>query len=573
MGTLTLGKIVQIQRFVTRTQFPNTILINRMIKMLEEKVLQFNNPATGETFGQIPMTTPEAVARGQAELREAFPLWSSKSVHERLRILRKFQTVLIDSLDEITAVLNQDCGKTRQDAMIEVFVTVDMMDQYHKHAARWLRPRKVPRGLYLFKDCHVRHMPYGVVGVIAPWNYPLALSIPPVVSALIAGNTVMLKPSEVTGATGLLMDRLFQRVPELRPFVRVFHGDGSVGAAMVAAKPDYIFLTGSTPTGRVVSRAAAETLTPVACELGGKDAMLVLDDADVEAAAQWGVWGSNFNSGQTCMAVERVYAVESVFDEFVQKAVEATRQIRVGYTTDIDSPYYMGPITDPRQVEVIDQHLKDALAKGARVLVGGKINQMFVEPTILVDVDHSMLIMQEETFGPIMPVMKVRDEAQAIYMANDCGFGLGVSVWSRDVERAQQVASQVEASSVVINDTIAQFGVPMLPFGGIKNSGTGRIHGKEGLMQFTRPYAYAVGNAPYDWDVATILRRPGHYRAGSAIMHLAFGTSLSQRLEPVTGSLQQLDRKIDRRKAALGLGAAALLSAAALSLVKLMSKD
>lgn len=541
--------------------------------MSDEKILQFTNPATGENFGQIPMTTPEAVARGSDELREAFPLWSGKSIHERLRILRKFQTVLIDSLDEITAVLNQDCGKTRQDAMIEVFVTVDMMDQYNKHAARWLRPRRVPRGLYLFKSCYIRHQPYGVVGVIAPWNYPLALSIPPVVSALIAGNTVMLKPSEVTGATGLLMERLFQRVPELRTFVRVFHGDGSVGAAMVTAKPDYIFLTGSTPTGRAVSRAAAETLTPVACELGGKDAMLVLEDADIDAAALWGVWGSNFNSGQTCMAVERVYAVESVYDEFVHKAVEATKAIRVGYTTELESPFYMGPITDPRQVEIIKSHLDDALAKGARVLTGGKINQMFVEPTVLVDVDHSMLIMQEETFGPIMPVMKVRNEAEAIYMANDCDFGLGVSVWSRDLERAQRVASQVEAASVVINDTIAQFGVPMLPFGGIKNSGTGRIHGKEGLMQFTRPYGYAVGHAPFEWDVATILRRPGHYQAGSAIMHLAFGTNVRQRLEPVTETLQDLDRKVDRRKAALGLGLAGLLGAAAFSLVRLIGKN
>jgi acyl-CoA reductase-like NAD-dependent aldehyde dehydrogenase len=543
------------------------------MNMNEDQILRFINPATGDSFGQMPMNTAEDVVRAHAELREAFPVWSQKTVAERLRVLRKLQAVLIDSLDEITAVLNQDCGKSRQDAMIEVLVTVDVMDQYRKHAARWLQPRRVPRGLYLFKNTYIRHQPYGVVGVLAPWNYPLALSIPPVISALIAGNTVMLKPSEVTAATGLLMDRLFQRVPELRPFIRVIHGDGSVGAALVAAKPDYIFLTGSTPTGRKVLQSAAEHLIPVACELGGKDAMIVLEDADIDAAALWGVWGANFNSGQTCMSVERVYVVESVYEQFLHKAVEATKNIRVGYSEELDSPYYMGPVTDPRQVKTIRTQLEEALAKGARVLIGGKINKMFVEPTVMVNVDHSMLIMQEETFGPIMPVMRVRDEKEAIQLANDCSFGLGVSVWSRDLARAQRVASQVEASSVVINDTIAQFAVPMLPFGGIKNSGYGRIHGKEGLMQFTRPYAYAVGNAPYSWDVATILRRPGHYQAGAAIMRLAFGTSSRQRLEPVSKSLQVLERKVDRRKAALGIGLAGLLGAAAFSLVRLINKN
>lgn len=541
--------------------------------MEAQKILYFTNPATGEQFGQIPMTTAEEIKQGYQELREAYPIWSSKPVRERVRIVQRFQQVLIDSLDEITDILNRDCGKTRQDAMIEVFVTVDMMDQYRKHAVGWLRPKKVSRGLYLFKNCHIEHHPYGVVSVIAPWNYPLALSIPPVISALIAGNTVMLKPSEVTGATSLLMDQLFKRVPELSPYVRVFHGDGSVGAAMVQMEPDYIFLTGSTPTGRVVSRAAAESLTPIACELGGKDAMLVLEDADVASAALWGVWGSNFNSGQTCMAVERVYVVDSVYDEFVRRAVEETRRLRVGYSPDLESPFHLGPITDPRQLKTIQFHLEDALSKGARLAIGGKINGMFVEPTILLDVDHSMLVMQDETFGPLMPVMKVHDEAEAIRLANDCEFGLGASVWSRDLERARRVARQLEASAIVINDTIAQFGVPMLPFGGIKKSGHGRIHGKEGLMQFTQAYAFAVGNPPPAFDVATILRSPGHYKAGAAIMKLAFGVTPQQRLEPITEKLTEANQKINKRKAATGLGLAGLLGAAAFGLYYLIGNN
>jgi acyl-CoA reductase-like NAD-dependent aldehyde dehydrogenase len=538
-----------------------------------QKILYFTNPATGEQFGQIPMTSNEEIEQGYQELREAYPIWRGMPVRERVRILQRFQQVLIASLDEITDILNRDCGKTRQDALIEVFITADMMDQYRKHAERWLRPKKVSRGLYLFKNCHVEYHPYGVVGIIAPWNYPLALSIPPMISALLAGNTVMLKPSEVTGATSLLMADLIKRVPELSPFVRVFHGDGSVGAAMVQMKPDYIFLTGSTPTGKIVSRAAAENLTPFACELGGKDAMLVLEDADIASAAKWGVWGSNFNTGQTCMSVERVYVVESVYDEFVRYAVEETQRLKVGYSTELDSPLHLGPITDPRQLKTIQSHLEDALVKGARVAVGGKVNGMFIEPTILLDVDHSMLVMQDETFGPLMPIMKVRDEAEAIRMANDCSFGLGASVWSRDVARAQRVARQLEAAAIVVNDTIAQFGVPMLPFGGIKQSGYGRIHGKEGLMQFCQPYAFAVGNPPLAIDVATILRSPGHYKSGAAIMKLAFGATPQQRLEPITEQLATVPQKINKRKFASVLGLTGLLGAVAFGLYHLVGSS
>ena len=216
--------------------------------------------------------------------------WGRQPVRERVRVLRQLQAVLIDARDEITAVITQDTGKPRQDALIEVFVTVDMLNDACRHASRWLRPERVSRGLYLTKTCTIEPQPYGVVAVISPWNYPLALSVPPVAAALLAGNTAALKPSEVTAATGVMMEQLFKRVPELAPLVRVLHGDGRVGAALVDAPPDYIFLTGSSATGKAVMRAAAEHLTPLTCELGGKDAMLVLEDADVAAAAEWGAW-------------------------------------------------------------------------------------------------------------------------------------------------------------------------------------------------------------------------------------------------------------------------------------------
>lgn len=380
--------------------------------------------------------------------------------------------------------------------------------------------------------------------MIAPWNYPLTLALPPMLAALLAGNTVILKPSEVTAATGVLVAELFQHLPELAPFVRVVHGDGQVGAALIQARPDYIFFTGSTPTGRKVLQAAAKHLIPVACELGGKDAMIVLEDADLPAAARWGAWGAFFNAGQTCMAVERVYVAGPVYDEFVRLASANAAEFKMGYTSALESPYCLGSVTDPRQARVIERHLADALSKGARLLTGGKEDGMFYSPMVVVDVDHSMLLMREETFGPFMPIMKIKDEAEAVCLANDNAFGLGASVWSRNLKRAKRVADQIQAGAIIINDSIAQFAVPMLPFGGIKESGSGRVHGREGLMQFTRPYSYVIGGPPLKWDIATILRQPGHYRLAAAIMGLVFGTTLRRRWQALA-ELMQRNKKPD----------------------------
>ena len=506
---------------------------------MEAETLSFINPATGVKFGEVKMTTAEGVAAAVGEMRQSFAIWSQEPLAERIRILRKFQALLIDRRDEITSVLNQDCGKSRQDGLIELFITVDMLAQYCAQAPKWLKRKRVSSGLYLFKRCFVEYRPHGVVAIIAPWNYPLTLALPPVLMALLAGNTVVLKPSEVTAATGVLIEQLIQSVPELAPFVRVVHGDGKVGAALTGSKPDYIFVTGSTPTGKKILQTASEHFIPVALELGGKDAMIVLDDADIDAAARWGVWGAFFNTGQTCMAVERVYVVESKYEEFLDRAVRYAKKFQVGYSADLDSPYWMGPVTDPRQVDVIEKHLADALAKGARILTGGREKGAFYNPIVMVDVDHSMLLMREETFGPIMPVMKVRDADDAIRLANDNSFGLGASVWSQNIGHAKSVADRVEAASVIINDSIAQFGIPMLPFGGIKDSGFGRIHGQEGLMQFTQSYSYAMGGAPVKWDIATLLRENGHYDLATAIMGVLYGTTLKQKWE----ALLQLFRK------------------------------
>lgn len=535
----------------------------------EKETLLFVNPATGEQFGEVAMATDEEIKAARREMGAAAKIWSTKPIKERVRILRKLQAAIIDSVDEITAVINKDHGKSRQDAWVEVMMSVDKLHQYYKHAPNWLGRKPVPGGLYFFRKYTVETRPYGVVGIIGPWNYPFELVVPAACSALLAGNTVLVKPSEVSAATGVLIESLFQRVPELSPFIRFLHGDGRVGAGMVQSKPDLIFLTGSTSTGKMVAKAAAETMTPFLCELGGKDPMIVLEDADIRAAAKWGVWGgAAFNSGQTCISVERVYVVEAVYDDFLQATVEEASKVKMGYSPAKENPNHMGPLTFQRQLDIINDHLQDALDKGARILYGGGQDGMFMEPTIVVDVDHTMKLMWDETFGPIIPIMKVQDETHAIQLANHSSMGLTAYIWTADLRRARRIANQLEVGTVNVNDVLAHYPVSMLPFGGVKLSGNARTHGKEEVMQFTHLHSTSIGPPPLPFDVSTILRYPNHYRLGTAIMRLAFGVTLRQRMQPLTELIEEVELPPQTGKVIATSGALAALAAVVVGLFR-----
>ena len=528
--------------------------------------IPFVNPATGEQFGSVPEATREEITAARREMGAAAAIWAAKPIEERVRILRKLQEVIIDSLDEITAVINKDHGKSRQEAWAEVFITVEKMHLYHKKASEWLDVRKIPRGraflLSLSRNYYTEAMPFGVVAIIGPWNYPFELVVPAMHSALLAGNTVLIKPSEVSAATGVMIENLIERVPELAPFVRFLHGSSSVGAALVQTQPDLIFLTGSVATGHTVAQAAAERMIPFLCELGGKDPMIVLDDADIPAAARWGVWGgAAFNTGQSCVAVERVYAVKEVYDEFLEAVIAEAKKISIGYSPEKNNLYNMGPLTFDRQVQIIEDQLQDAQEKGAHIVYGGRIDGMFMEPTIVVDVDHTMKLMKEETFGPVIPIMKVDDETHAIQLANDSKFGLGAYVWSRNEQRAQRIAEQLEVGVININDVLAHYAVADLPFGGVKLSGNARTHGKEEVMQFTQPRSWAVGPPPLPFDPVTIVRSNNRYALGTLLLHVLFGVSPQQRLEPVTDFIEEGGRKRKLGLAAAAAGAFGLLLA------------
>ena len=529
--------------------------------------ISFTNPATGEQFGSVPEATAVEVAAARREMGAAAAVWAAKPVQERVRILRKLQEVIVDSLDEMTAVINKDHGKSRQEALIELFMTLEKLKLYFSKAPEWLESRRVPRGLTsilsLSRQYYTEVMPYGVVAVIGPWNYPFELVVPAVCSALLAGNAVLVKPSEVSAATGVMIENLFKRVPELSPFVRFLHGGPTVGAAIVQAQPDLIFLTGSVRTGQIVAQTAAERMIPFLCELGGKDPMIVLDDADILSAAKECVWGgAAFNTGQSCVAVERVYVVKEVYDQFLEAVISEVKKQSIGYSADTNNPYHMGPLTFERQKHIIAEHLQDAQEKGARIVYGGTIDGLFMEPTVVVDVDHTMKLMKEETFGPVIPIMKVDDELHAIQLANDSRFGLGAYVWSRNEERAQRVAQQLQVGVVNINDVLVNYAVPDLAFGGVKLSGNARTHGREEVMQFTQPRSWSVGPPPLPFDPITMIRQPNRYGMVKAMTQLFFGVTPRQRLQPAKEILEE--NAAVRRAGIMALTATAAASLAAL---------
>jgi len=441
-------------------------------------------------------TTPEECQGLYIAARAGFHIWRQSSFPERVQYLRKMCGLIVTHLDQLIDIICADTGKVPVEAVTaDLLTVVDYLKHVEKHGVKALRPKKVPTPMALFgRRSYVEYQPRGVVLVISPWNYPFQLSLIPLIAAVFAGNSVILKPSEVTPKVGAAIKRLCELCDFPPGVVQVALGGKDLGAELVQGRPDYIFFTGSVQTGKIIQQEAAKRLIPTTLELGGKDPMIVCADANLKRAAKGAVWGAFTNLGQVCMSVERLYVEQSVYDEFVGELVSEVSRLTQGAGADCD----LGAMTWLGQVEVVKEHVNDALARGAKLITGLPPEQwdfsrgLFIPPMVLVNVTPEMKIMREETFGPVLPVMPFDEIDEAIRLANDSSFGLNASVWSRDLKKAHRIARELVSGNVVINDVIISVANPYLPFGGVKESGIGRYHGEIGLQAFCHERAVVV---------------------------------------------------------------------------------
>ena len=459
--------------------------------------IEVENPATGQVIASVPIVAPEDVAALVARARRAQIGWHALGFDGRAAVMKRCQKWVSTNAERVIETIVSETGKAYEEALLaEIGYAEGAFAFWAKNAEKYLDDDKVKSSAVLVKGkkLMVRYRPLGLIGVIGPWNYPLTNSFGDCIPALMAGNSVILKPSEITPLTSLLMAEGLKECGLPENVFQVATGYGETGAALVD-EVDMIMFTGSTATGKKVMQKAAETLTPVSLELGGKDPMIVLSDADLERAANAATYYSMQNSGQTCISVERVFVEEPVYDEFVAKVTEKVRAIRQGDPAGGAGTVEVGSMTFPKQVDIVEGHVNDALAKGAKALTGGHRGSgkgYYFEPTVLVDVTPDMECMREETFGPTLPIMNVRDAEEAIRLANDSPYGLAASVFSKDVGRGEAVARRIEAGAVCVNDAMLNYSAIELPMGGWKASGLGHRHGAGGIRKYCAQQALLV---------------------------------------------------------------------------------
>jgi acyl-CoA reductase-like NAD-dependent aldehyde dehydrogenase len=491
-----------------------------------EQAIVVRDPATGRVLRELPNLDAEAVAELVGGARAAQPAWEAAGFDARAAVFRAARRWLIANSDRMLDTICSETGKTRDDAQVEVSVAAQSFGFWAKMAPKYLADEKLRSRspLALGRRVKIRYSPVGVVGVIGPWNYPLVNAFCDAVPALMAGNAVILKPSEVTPLSALLAAEMMKASGLPDGVLGVATGAGGTGEAVIDLC-DFVMLTGSTRTGRRVMERAGSTLTPVSLELGGKDPMIVCTDADIERAANAATYYALNNSGQICISVERVYVEAPVYDSFVANVLENVQELRQGPPSG-PGEVEVGAITFEPQIEIIDNHVVDARERGASVVAGGHRKPgpgRFYEPTVLIDVDHTMRCMTEETFGPTLPIMKVTSVEEAIRLANDSEYGLQASVYTTDMTKAETIARRLQAGAVTVNDAQINYTVFDAPMGGWKASGVGVRHGPAGIRKYCRTQTILFTPLAPKRDVHMFPYRPWRSRLLAAVVRLMYG--------------------------------------------------
>ncbi len=478
------------------------------------------DPATGAMVATFPVDGATEVRDAVARARAATRWWDGLGFDGRGRRLAAWRKALHSSLDELADLVHRENGKSVDEATLEIGAHLDVLAWAGANAGRVLGTRRVRRGLITSNQAaSVTYRPYGVVGVIGTWNWPVYTPGGAIVSALAAGNCVVYKPSELTPAIGRFVVDAFTTVVGEHPVLSTVTGFGPTGAALCSAGVDKLSFVGSAATGRTVMAQCATTLTPVVLELGGKDAMIVADDADLDAAVDGALWLGVGNSGQTCIGTERIYVTDRVYDAFLDKLTARARRLTAGGP----EPCGYGPMLSPGQIETVRRHVQDALARGGRAVVGGpeSVRPPFIDPIVLVDVPDDAPAMTEETFGPTLVVTRVRDTDEAVAKANSGPFGLGASVFSR--HHGRRIAAGLRVGMVSVNNVMVFTAVGGLPFGGVGDSGFGRVHGADGLREFAWPKAMTVQQMAPPFNPMSFFRGPSAIRNYLALIRMLHG--------------------------------------------------